>query len=93
MATAQTKSKSEIREKVVQETITVRDGVTLFLSEEEAAFLTAIVYTRVTGGGKTRGLNDSICDALTKSGFYPRDNALTRGFVAQMTGYIHIERD
>jgi len=91
VASAQVRKVTKTREKIVEEVYTEIDGVTLQLNKEEAALLTAILYTRVTGSGPLRKLSDGISTALDKAGFASKDNADTREAISKMDGYVHLQ--
>lgn len=92
MATANPRMVSKTRQKTVEEVYTELDGVTLVLDNEEAALLSAILYTRVTGSGPLRITSDRICNALTSSGFGSHENAGTRAAIAGLEGYVNLKR-
>lgn len=91
MASANGRFINKTRTKVVEETYSELDGVTLVLDKEEAALLTAILYTRVTGSSPLRTTANRICTALVKNGFGSNENSDTRAAIAGLEGYVHIK--
>lgn len=88
MANASARKVSKTRQ--VTETYTVRDGVILELSEEEAAFLTAMLGKCVIGGGDARKYSDDIWNSLNHAGMGRDDNTTTRNMRSKITGTIEI---
>lgn len=91
MANATKRMATKTREKIVEEVYTELDGVTLTLDDEEAAFLSALLYTRITGQGETRRLSDNISTALNKAGYRSPESLKVRTMITKMSGYVNIK--
>lgn len=91
MAKATTRVVEKTRQ--VLEKYTEEDGVILELTDDEAAYLAALLGSHVGGGNSIREHNDNIWTSLRESGF----TLLSKGKVTQMgmrmTGMVILPRE
>jgi hypothetical protein len=76
----------------VLEKYTEQDGVILELTDDEAAYLTALLGSHVGGGHSIREHNDNIWSALCASGFSMMSKAKVTQMETKMSGMVILPR-
>lgn len=68
---------AKAQERMVEKTRTVRDGITLELTDAEASFIAAVLGSNIVGDGPWRDVSSGIFDALSRLGYSRITNELT----------------